>query len=415
MTLLQGLLGLVVFVGLAWLASEDRRRFPWRPAAAGVALQAVLAVLLLKLPPSRIVFEAVNQGVLALQSATKAGTGFVFGYLGGGPLPFEPPFPGAGFILAFQALPLILVVSALTAVLYHWRLLPGLVRAFSIVLERALGVGGAGGIAAAANVFVGMIEAPLLIRPYIARLDRSELFLVMACGMATIAGTVLVVYASILGQVIADPAGHLLTASLMNAPAAIVIARIMVPGEDGGTAALEIPRSESKSTLDAVARGTIDGVGLLINVIAMLVVLLALVHLINLAVGLLPTVGGTPLSLERVLGWVMAPLAWLTGIGWSEAAEAGSLLGVKVVLNEFLAYLRLAELPAGTLSDRSRLIMTYALCGFANFGSLGIMLGGLGAMAPERRAEIAGLGLKSILAGTLATLMTAAMVGLILG
>jgi len=414
LSILQSAFGLAAFIFIAWLASEDRRSPPWRVILAGVLLQVALAVLLIKLPAARLLFEWLGAGVVALQDATRAGTGFVFGYLGGGDLPFTEISPGRSFVLAFQALPLVLIVGALTALFYYWRVLPGLVRVFSRVLERTMGINGASGIAAAANVFIGMIEAPLLIRPYLAKLDRSDLFLVMSCGMATIAGTVLVLYAYILRDVIADPAGHLLTASLMNAPAAIVMAKVMIPGPGAGVAeTLDIPRSGDESAMDAIARGTIEGAGLLINVIAMLIVLVALVHLSNAAIGLLPEVMGAPLSLQRMLGWLMAPFVWLTGIPWAEAATAGGLMGIKTILNELLAYVELAGLPADALSDRSRLIMSYALCGFANLGSLGIMIGGLATIVPERRAEIAGLGMKSLLAGTLATLSTGAVVGIV--
>lgn len=414
LSILQSAFGLAAFIFIAWLASEDRRSPPWRVILAGVLLQVALAVLLIKLPAARLLFEWLGAGVVALQDATRAGTGFVFGYLGGGDLPFTEISPGRSFVLAFQALPLVLIVGALTALFYYWRVLPGLVRVFSRVLERTMGINRASGIAAAANVFIGMIEAPLLIRPYLAKLDRSDLFLVMSCGMATIAGTVLVLYAYILRDVIADPAGHLLTASLMNAPAAIVMAKVMIPGPGAGVAeTLDIPRSGDESAMDAIARGTIEGAGLLINVIAMLIVLVALVHLSNAAIGLLPEVMGAPLSLQRMLGWLMAPFVWLTGIPWAEAATAGGLMGIKTILNELLAYVELAGLPADALSDRSRLIMSYALCGFANLGSLGIMIGGLATIVLERRAEIAGLGMKSLLAGTLATLSTGAVVGIV--
>ncbi|MEE3093380.1 MAG: nucleoside transporter C-terminal domain-containing protein [Pseudomonadota bacterium] len=410
----QGLFGLAMFIAIAWACGENRRRLSWRIVGAGILIQFVLALLLIKLPPARLLFEWLGASVTALQNATRAGTSFVFGYLGGGPLPFEAVTPANAFVLAFQALPLILIISALTALLYYWRIVPGLVRVFSKVLERSMGICGASGIAAAANVFIGMIEAPLLIRPYLARLDRSDLFLVMSCGMATIAGTVLVLYAFILQNTIPDAAGHLLTASLMNAPAAIVMAKVMIPGPrvvDPEVA--EIPRSGDESAMDAIARGTIEGAGLLINVIAMLVVLVALVHLANAAIGLVPDVAGAPLSLQRVLGWIMAPLVWLAGIPWSEAVTAGGLMGIKTVLNELLAYVELAALPPETLSERSRLIMSYAICGFANLGSLGILIGGLATIVPERRAEIAGLGMRSILAGTLATLSTGAVVGIV--
>lgn len=412
--ILQSLFGLIVFVAIAWSISEDRHAVVWRTVIAGIALQIVLAALLLKLPVSRVVFQWLGAGVGVLQEATQAGTSFVFGYLGGGTLPFKMEAPASAFILAFQALPLILVVSALTALFYYWRILPGLVRAFSRVLEHTMGIGGASGIAAAANVFIGMIEAPLLIRPYLARLDRSDLFLVMSCGMATIAGTVLVLYATILDGIIPDAAGHLLTASLMNAPAAIVMAKLMVPGPAViDRERLDIRRSGDESAMDAVARGAIEGASLLISVIAMLMVLVALVHLANVLVGLLPEIDGQPLSLQRLLGWVMAPFMWLAGVPWSEAVEAGKLMGIKTVLNEFLAYIELAKLGPGALSERSTLIIGYALCGFANLGSLGIMIGGLASIVPERRSEIAGLGMRSILAGTLATLSTGAVVGII--
>ena len=412
--ILQSLFGLVVFVAIAWSISEDRHAVVWRTVVTGIALQIVLAVLLLKLPVSRVVFQWLGAGVGVLQEATQAGTSFVFGYLGGGTLPFKVEAPASAFILAFQALPLILVVSALTALFYYWRILPGLVKAFSRVLEHTMKIGGASGIAAAANVFIGMIEAPLLIRPYLTRLDRSDLFLVMSCGMATIAGTVLVLYATILDGIIPDAAGHLLTASLMNAPAAIVMAKLMVPGQAViDRVQLDIPRSGDESAMDAVARGAIEGASLLINVVAMLTVLVALIHLANVLVGLLPDIDGQPLSLQRLLGWVMAPFMWLAGVPWSEAVEAGKLMGIKTVLNEFLAYIELAKLGPGALSERSTLIVGYALCGFANLGSLGIMIGGLASIVPERRSEIASLGMRSILAGTLTTLSTGAVVGII--
>ena len=411
---LQSFLGLSVFIAIAWTVSEDRHRMPWRTVIAGLLLQAAFALLLIKLPASQIVFQWLGDGVAALQEATQAGTAFVFGYLGGGDLPFDAAVPGSSFILAFQALPLVLVISAMTALLYYWRILPGLVRVFSRLLERMMGIGGAGGIVAAANVFIGMIEAPLLVRPYLARLDRSDLFLVMSCGMATIAGTVLVLYAVILQGVIPDPAGHLLTASLMNAPAAIVMAKVMIPGIVSVDAeVLDIPRSGDASAMDAIARGAIEGAGLLINVIAMLIILVALVHLANAVIGLLPFVDGEVLSLQRILGWIMAPLVWLAGVPWQDAVAAGGLMGIKTVLNEFLAYVELAKMGAGDLAARTRLIMSYALCGFANLGSLGIMIGGLATIVPERRAEIAGLGMRAILAGTLATLSTAAVVGIV--
>ena len=384
----QSAFGLLVFMALAWALSEDRRAASVRVAAAGIAAQFVLAALLLKLPPLAGALGGLNALVLTLQQATDAGTSFVFGYLGGGPLPFEETQPGASFVLAFRALPLILVVSALTAVLTCWRILPWIVRGFALGLEKTLGVGGAVGLGTAANVFVGMVEAPLLIRPYLAALSRSELFVIMVTGMATIAGTVLVLYATIIGPVI--------------------------PQTTPSTAGALVPDRGADSTMDAIARGTRSGLDLFLIVTAMLLVLVALVFLANAALALLPALGGQPLSLERLLGYVMAPVCWLMGVPWSEAVAAGALMGVKTVLNEFLAYLQLAALPEGALSARSELIMTYALCGFANFGSLGILIGGLSTMAPERRDEVLQLGVRSIVAGTLATCCTGAVVGVLL-
>jgi len=411
---LQGLFGLAVLIGFAWLLSEDRGGVRPRLIVAGVGLQFLLALALLKLPFVQQGFLALNALVTALQTATQAGTELVFGYLGGGSAPFEEAYPQNSFVLAFRALPLILVISALSALLFHWRLLPIAVRGFAWLLRRTLGTGGPLGLGAAANVFVGMTEAPLLVRPYLEGMSRSALFGLMTCGMATIAGTVMVLYASLLGGVIPDPLGHVLTASLINAPAALVVAGVLVPERD---AAPETPVAigrETRSAMDAITRGTLDAIPLWLNIIAMLIVMVALVSLANQALGLLPEIAGAPLTAQRLLGWLMAPVVWLIGIPWSEAVAAGSLMGIKTVLNELVAYLSLADLPEGALSERSRLIMTYALCGFANLGSLGIMIGGLGTMAPTRRPEIVALGMKSILAGTLATLMTGAVVGLLL-
>jgi CNT family concentrative nucleoside transporter len=410
---LQSAFGLLAFLGIAWAVSENRRAVSLRVAIGGVAVQLLLAALLLKVPPLEAALTALNDAVLVLQDATRAGTSFVFGYLGGAPLPFEETQPGASFVLAFRALPLIIVVSALTAVLTYWRILPWVVRGFARVLEKFLGVGGAVGLATAANIFVGMVEAPLFIRPYLARLSRSELFVVMVSGMATIAGTVLVLYATIISPVIPNAVGNLLTASLISAPAAITIALLMIPQTTPSTAGALVPDRGASSTMDAITRGTRSGLELFLIVIAMLLVLVALVFLVNAVLALLPDVGGAPLSLERLLGLLMAPVCWLMGVPWSEALTAGSLFGIKTILNEFLAYLQLAALPEGALSPRSALIMTYAMCGFANFGSLGILIGGLSTMVPERSDEVVGLGLRSIFAGTLATCCTGAVVGML--
>ena len=413
MDALQGIFGYTVFLGLAWAISENRGAVPWRTVAGGVLLQLALAVVILRLPGARALFAAMNDALLALEAATRAGTAMVFGYLGGGPLPFAEPFPGASFVLAFQALPIVLVMSALSALLFHWGILPLLVRGMSWLLERTLGVGGAVGVSTAANVFVGMVEAPLLVKPYLARVDRGELFIILAGGMAGVAGTVMALYAGIIGTRVPGALGHILAASFISAPAAIVFSVLMVPPAGAPTGRhVSLPRVDG-SSMDAITRGTSEGLQLLLNIVAMLVVLVALVALVNALLGLLPH-PGAPWSLQRVLGWIMAPLAWLAGVSWAEASTAGALLGTKTVLNELVAYLEFAALPAEALSERSRVIMTYALCGFANLGSLGIMIGGLTTLAPERRAEILELGPRTLVAGTLATLSCGAVVGVLL-
>jgi CNT family concentrative nucleoside transporter len=345
----------------------------------------------------------LNDILLVLEKATQAGTSLVFGYLGGGPAPFQVSNESSVFILAFRALPLVLVISALSALLFYWRVLPAVVRAISFLLEKAMRVGGVVGLSTAANVFVGMVEAPLFVRPYLARISRGELFAIMAGGMASIAGTVLFLYGSILSRVQPDAVAHLLIASILSAPAALVIAFVMVPPELTPSTNL-ILRSEASGSMDALTRGTLDGAQLLVNIVAMLVVFVALVALVNLVIA--------PYTLQAALGWLLAPLAWLCGVPWSEARVAGALLGTKTVINELVAYLDLSKMA--DVSERTRLLMTYALCGFANFGSLGIMIGGLGTMSPERRKDVVDLGIKSIVAGTLATCLTAATVALIL-
>lgn len=408
----QGVLGIAAILGFAWLVSENRRAFPWRTVVAGMLLQLLIAAVLLKVPQFRGVFLALNEALMSLERATAAGTTFVFGFLGGGELPYAETAPGRSFVLAFRALPLVLVVSALSSLLFYWRVLPAIVRAISRVLQRIMGVGGAVGLSAAADVFVGMIEAPLLIRPYLQAMTRGELFSVMTCGMATIAGTVMFLYASFLASTMPEAMGHIITASLVSTPGAILLAAVMVPHGGRVTTGELTPPQPASSSMDAIAKGAIAGVELLINIIAMLVVFVALVHLANLVLALLPPWAGEPVTLQRALGVLMAPVMWLIGIPWEEAGAAGALMGTKTVLNEFIAYLDMAALPEGALSARSRTIMLYALCGFANFGSLGILIGGLGTMAPDRREEIVQLGLRSVLSGTLATLLTAAIVGL---
>ncbi|MGD8274232.1 MAG: nucleoside transporter C-terminal domain-containing protein, partial [Desulfobacterales bacterium] len=410
---IQSIAGLLVFAGIAWCLSENRKQVSIKIPIVGIIIQLAVGIILLKLPIFREFFLLLNRMVLSLQSATTAGTSFVFGYLGGADLPFTETFPGASFILAFRALPLVLLMSALSALLFYWKVLPFVVRAFSWALQKTMRLGGAEGLGVSANIFVGMVESPLFIRPYLKEMTRSEIFTLMTCGMATIAGTVMVLYASILSDKIPDVMGHILTASIISVPAAVTISKIMVPETKAPTGGQLSAPDPASSSMDAVTKGTLQGIDLLLNIIAMLVVLVALVYLVNLMLGLLPDMGGAPVTLQRLLGIVMAPIVWLMGIPWSESATAGALMGTKTILNELLAYIDLSRLSPDALSPRSVLIMTYAMCGFANPGSLGIMIGGLGTMAPDRRSEIVALGLRSIIAGTLATSMTGAVVGII--
>lgn len=412
--ILHSVAGLVGLIALAWVLSEDRRHPPWRLVIAGLGLQIAVAALLLRLPAAADVFVALNDAALALEAATREGTAFVFGYLAGDELPFALAADDPPFILAFQALPLILVVSALSALLYYWRVLPAVVSGLSWVLGRAMGIGGALGLTAAANVFAGMTEAPLLIRPYLRTLSRFELMALMVCGMATIAGTMMVLYASILEPALPNSLGHIMTASLISVPAALMIGGLMVP--PGRTAAPSVrpPPSEASGSLDAIVRGTRDGLWLLANVVAILIVTIALVSLINRLLGAvaLPW-NDQPASLQLLLAPLLQPFMWLMGIPWGETATAAELMATKIVLNELIAYSTLAELPAAALSERSTLILTYSLCGFANLGSLGIMIGGLGSLVPERQSEIVSLGLRALVGGLLATALTGLLAGLL--
>jgi concentrative nucleoside transporter, CNT family len=414
MDIVQGVIGVLGFGLIAWALSERRMYVPWRMVGIAFALMVVLAVVLLKFPPVRVVVTGANEALIALERATTAGTSFVFGYLGGGNLPFDEKTPGSSFVLAFKALPLVIVVSALSALLFYWRVLPMIVGAMSRVLEKVLGVGGAVGVSTAANVFLGTVEAPLVIKPYLSKVSRGELFMIMTCGMASTAGTVMALYASILGRIVPDAIGHILVASFISMPAALLIAAIMVPPEGPPTAGELGELQTAQSSMDAVTQGTLEGVNLLIAIIAMLIVLGALVYLANSILGVFPNFDGQPFTLQRMFGWILAPLAWLSGVSWSEATTAGSLLGTKTVLNEFIAYIEMAKLPPEALSERSRVIMTYALCGFANFSSLGIMIGGMSTLVPARRQEIISLGMKSILSGLLSTCLCAAVVSMVI-
>ncbi len=408
--------GIAVLIALAWALSENRRTIRLRPVLGGLALQLALAVLLLDVPPARRAMLGLNHVVDALQSATDAGTSFVFGYLGGGDLPFAESHPGASFILAFKVLPLVLTISALSALLIHWGVLQAIMRGFSFLLRRTLGIGGALSLGAAVHVFVGMVEAPLLIRPWLVQMSRGEIFALMSCGMAGIAGTVMVIYGAILSPVIPDALGAILTAAIISTPAALAVAALMIPFDDPGPDDSRLVLHHAPTgALDAIVRGTAEGVGPLVGIATMLIVSVALVALVNAILGLLPEVAGSAITLERLLGLPFRPLLWLIGIPWAETGVAAGLMATKTILNEFVAYLHLAALPPEALSPTSRRIMTFALCGFANLASVGILVGGMGAMVPERRSEITALGLRSLVSGTIATCLSGAWAGLLGG
>jgi concentrative nucleoside transporter, CNT family len=411
---MRGVLGIFSLLLLAWALGERQRGahfrdIRWRTVLAGLALQFGLALLLLRLPPAAHALLLLNRLALALQEATDRGTAFVFGYLGGGALPFSETAPGASFILAFKVLPLVLTISALSSLLYYWGILQAVTRAFAWLLRRSMGISGALSLGAAVHIYVGMIEAPLLIRPYLAQMQRGELFAVMSCGMAGVAGTVMVVYATMLGPVIPDALGNILISSVISTPAALAVAALMVPFGPGDDQAGISGDERPAGAFDALVRGTRDGVAPLIGIVTVLIVTVALVALVNMALGLLPGA----VTLQGLFAVPFRPVMWLIGIPWSETAAAAGLMGTKTALNEFVAYVDLANLPEGALGPRARLIVTYALCGFANFGSLGILVGGLGAMVPERRREITALGLRSIVSGTIATCISGAVAGLL--
>ena len=413
-TRVQGLLGYSTLLIFAWALSENRWRIPLRIVLSGIVLQWALALLFIRVPYAADGFLLLNHGVEALQRATDAGTSFVFGYLGGAPLPFAETSPGASFVFAFRALPMILVVSALASLLFHWGVLQLLVNGFAFVLRRVMGIGGALGLGAAVHIFVGNIEAPLLVRPWLGRMQRGELFALMTCGMAGIAGTVMVLYASILGPVIPGALGHILIAAVISTPAALAVAALMAPfhGHEAEKEDYAIG-APALSSIDALAKGTADGIIFFANITATLIVAIACVTLVNMALGLLPLVGGEAITLQYIFAWAFRPIMWLIGLSGAEAEAASRLMATKTVLNEFIAYVDLSKLGPDVLSEKSRLIVTYALCGFANFGSAGIMIGGLTAMCPDRKQDIVDLGLRSVLSGTIATCMSGAVVGVL--
>jgi concentrative nucleoside transporter, CNT family len=410
----QGLIGLAAILLLAWAFSEDRANRPgWRWLGGALLLQLAIAVIVVRVPPIWAAVGVANQGVAAIEKATLVGSSYMFGYLGGAPLPFalaqgaSPPL-----IIAFQILPLIIVFSALSALLWQWGILKALVRGLSWALRRTLGVSGVVGLGGGGTLFLGVVESPLVLRAWFATMSRSDLFAIMAMIMATISGAILVLYASTLGKVIPNAAGHLIVASLISLPAALMVARLMVPGQPQSSEPAE-PDLAYDGAIDAVVRGAMEGVQLMLAVIGIIITIFALVNLTDQILALAPHVDGAALSLKRMFGWIFSPFMWAIGVPWDQAPAAGALMGTKAILNEYVAYLDLAALPAGTLDPRSALIVTYALAGFANLASIGLLVSTIASLCPERRAEAAGLGVKSWIAGNFATLMTGAMIGLV--
>lgn len=407
----RSLLAIGAILVVAWLLSENRRRYPFLLTLGALAVQAALVVVLFALPSSRAVLNGVNAAVNGLASASDSGAQFVFGYLAGGVQPAESePASAAPFIFGFRVLPLIIVISALSALLWHWKILKWATKAFGILFERTLGLTGPSALAAAANIFLGMVESPIVIRAYLDRLTRSELFLMMVVGLATVAGSTMVAYAVILQPVLPNAAGHVLVASIISAPAGILLARIMIPEDAVGPHLETGAELKYESSMDALTRGVQDGLMVAVNVAAFLIVFVAFVAIINGVLSLAPDAGGAPLTLQRMFGFAFAPVAYAIGLPWSEAQTGGAVLGTKLFLTEFVAFIDLGAVPADALSERGRMILTYAICGFANVASVGIMTGGMTALMPQRRAEILALAWKSLLPGYMATLMTASVV-----
>ncbi len=407
---MQGLIGYAALLILAWAGSDARARIPWRTVLGGLLLQWALALLLLRVPPAQAVVLGTVHGAEALARATDAGTAFVFGYLGGGALPYAELQPGSSFILAFKVLPLVLVISALGALLFHWGVLQRVVGALAWLLRRTLGVDGPLAAAAAVHVFVGMIEAPILVRQYLATLQRGEVFAVMTCGMAGVAGTVMVIYGTILSPTVPGALGAIIVASVISTPAALAVAALLIPWTPTAGAAVPIEPNPATGALDALVRGTADGMAPMVGIASCLLVSVSLVALINMGLGAVP---GGPWTLQGLLAVPLRPLMWSIGIPWDQTGTAALLLATKTVLNEFVAYVQLAGLPEAALSQHGRVIMTFALCGFANLGSLGILVGGLSVLMPDRRAEVVGLGLRSVVSGTMATCMSGAVAGVL--
>ena len=413
----QSLLGLAVIMGLCWALSENRRVFPWRLAAGALLIQLLLVLGLFGLPPLRALVAALGQGVEALAAATQTGVAFVFGFLAGGEgQPYGVSNPGALFVFAFRVLPVILVVCALAALLWHWGILKAVTRAFGFVFEKTMGLRGPPALAVGATIFMGQVEGPIFIRSYLARLSRSELFMLITVGMSCVAGSTMVAYAAILKDVLPNAAAHIITASVISAPAGVLLARILVPRDVAAEQAEPLETGSEKayeSSIDAVSRGVSDGLQIALNIGATLIVFVALAAIVNGMLGLLPDIAGAPLTLERILGVLFAPLVWLIGVPAKDAQIAGALLGVKLVLTEFTAFIQLGATPVEAIDPRTRVLMAYALCGFANIASVGMNVAGYSVLVPERRSEVIGMVWKAMFAGFLATCVSAAVVGLL--
>jgi CNT family concentrative nucleoside transporter len=410
---LQSLTGMVLPVAVCWAVSENRRRFPWKLLIGSILLQLALIVLLFGLPQSRSVVQGLNNGVDGLGLATQQGVQFVFGYLGGGQQPYQVANPGALFIFAFDVLPLIIVISALSALLWHWGVLKWVMRGFGLVFRKTLGLGGVSAFYAAIDIFLGNVECALVIKGYLPKLTRAELFQMITLGMATMAGASVVAYATVLRQAVPNAAAHVIAASILSAPAGVLLARILVPEKPEHLEEAVDYDSLLKynSSIDAISTGVSDGLNIALNVGATLIAFVSLIAIANALLGVLPHPGGAALTVQTILGWIFSPLAWTLGVPWKEAARAGDLLGVKLVLTELIAIVDLSKEPE--LAIRSRIIMTYALCSFANIGSVGIIASGFGVLMPNRRQEILGLMWKGLLGGFLATIMTGALIGLL--
>lgn len=413
----KGLIGLALIVAAAWALSENRAAHPqWRWIAGALGLQLAIALIVTRVPLVWALVGYANEAVFAIERATLAGSSYMFGYLGGAPVPFvladgaQPPL-----VIAFQILPLIIVFSALSALLWHWGVLRLAVRGLSWAMQRTLGVSGVVGLGAGATIFLGVVESPLVLRAWLGRMSRSDLFAIMVMIMATISGAILVLYATTLARTVPDAVGHMIVASLISLPAAVLVARLMVPPAAGEQAEAEKaePDLAYESSMDAVVRGTMEGVQLMLAVIGVIIVVFALVNLADQMLALIPLGGADPLTVRGIFGWLFAPVMWAIGIPWEQAGTAGSLMGTKAILNEYVAYLALAELPAGALDPRSLIIVTYALSGVANLASVGLIVSAMATLAPERRAEVSSLGMKSWLAGNMVTLMTGAVIGLV--